>query len=225
MDSLLDLIGRTEPLFTDDIQAWHSSISAQVKDGSFLVIGGAGSVGQAVVKELFHRKPRHLLVVDISENNLVELVRDLRSSFGYIDGDFRTFVLDSGSREFDAFFSHEGPFDYIFNLSALKHVRSERDPYTLMRMIVVNVLNTNRIFHLAVEGGVRKFFCVSTDKATNPANVMGASKRIMEMYLMQWSRTHCGFHVAFRECGLLRRQSPAWFLAADSEASAPGRPL
>lgn len=187
MDNLLHLIGRTEPLFTDDIQAQQSSISAQVKDGSFLVIGGAGSIGQAVVKELFQRQPKRLLVVDINENNLVELVRDLRSSLGYIDGEFRTFVLDCGSREFDAFFAREGPFDYILNLSALKHVRSERDPYTLMRMIVVNVLNTNKVFRQAVERDVRKFFCVSTDKATNPANVMGASKRVMEMHLMQWS--------------------------------------
>ncbi|RPJ39659.1 MAG: NAD-dependent epimerase/dehydratase family protein, partial [Planctomycetaceae bacterium] len=126
MDNLLHLIGRTEPLFTDDIRAWQSDLSAQIQGSSFLIIGGAGSIGQAVVKELFQRKPKHLLVVDISENNLVELVRDLRSSLGYIEGDFRTFVLDTGSREFDAFLSHEGPFDYILNLSALKHVRSER---------------------------------------------------------------------------------------------------
>ena len=188
MDNLLHLIGRGEPLLTDDIRAWESQLSSHVQDNSFLVVGGAGSIGQAVVKELFQRKPRHLLVVDISENNLVELVRDLRSSLGYIAGDFRTFVLDSGSCEFDAFLAHEGPFDYILNLSALKHVRSERDPYTLMRMIVVNVLNTNKIFSQAIERGMRKFFCVSTDKAANPVNVMGASKRIMERYLMQQSR-------------------------------------
>ncbi len=188
MDNLLHLIGRAEPLFVDDVHAWQGHLSSQIQDSSFLVIGGAGSIGQAVVKELFQRKPGHLLVVDISENNLVELVRDLRSSLGYIDGDFRTFVLDSGSCEFDAFLAHEGPFDYILNLSALKHVRSERDPYTLMRMIVVNVLNTNKIFSHAIDRGMRKFFCVSTDKATNPVNVMGASKRIMEMYLMQWSQ-------------------------------------
>ncbi len=187
MDDHLNLIGRTEPLFADDLCTWEPYLAAQIRDHSFLVIGGAGSIGQAVVKELFRRKPARLFVVDISENNLVELVRDLRSSLGYIDGDFRTYVLDVGTREFETFFAHEGPFDYIFNLSALKHVRSERDPYTLMRMIEVNILNTDRILSQALRRGARKFFCVSTDKATNPVSMMGASKRIMELFLMRWS--------------------------------------
>ncbi len=119
---------------------------------------------------------------------MVELVRDLRSSLGYIEGEFRTFILDCGSREFDVFLRQEGPFDYILNLSALKHVRSERDPYTLMRMIEVNILNTNRTICHAIEQGTQKYFCVSTDKATNPVNMMGASKRIMELHLMHWSQ-------------------------------------
>jgi FlaA1/EpsC-like NDP-sugar epimerase len=187
MNDCLSLIGRSEPLFADDISAWESQISGQVQERSFLVIGGAGSIGQAVVKELFKRNPKRLYVVDISENNMVELVRDLRSSLGYIAGDFRTFILDCGSREFDVFLGHEGPFDYILNLSALKHVRSERDPYTLMRMIEVNILNTNRTIAKVIGAGTRKYFCVSTDKATNPVNMMGASKRIMEVYLMRWS--------------------------------------
>ncbi len=183
----LSLIGRDVPLFREDITAREPQISAQVQEGSFLVIGGAGSIGQAVVKELFKRSPKRLYVVDLSENNMVELVRDLRSSLGYIEGDFRTFILDCGSREFDVFVRHEGPFDYVLNLSALKHVRSERDPYTLMRMVEVNILNTNHTVGHAVEQGARKYFCVSTDKATNPVNMMGASKRIMEMFLMGWS--------------------------------------
>lgn len=188
MDDCLTLIGRTDPLFTDDISTWEAQLSERVRDSSFLVIGGAGSIGQAVVKELFKRSPGRLNVVDISENNMVELVRDLRSSLGYIEGDFRTFVLDCGSPEFEVFLTHEGPFDYILNLSALKHVRSERDPYTLMRMIEVNILNTNRTIGHAIDVGTQKYFCVSTDKATNPVNMMGASKRIMEMYLMRWSQ-------------------------------------
>ncbi len=187
MNDCLALIGRDEPLFVEDITAWESQISAQVHTSSFLVIGGAGSIGQAVVKELFRRDPRRLYVVDISENSMVELVRDLRSSLGYIKGDFRTFALDCGSCEFDVFLSHEGPFDYVLNLSALKHVRSERDPYTLMRMVAVNILNTVKTIGLAVETGAQKYFCVSTDKATNPVNLMGASKRVMEEYLMHWS--------------------------------------
>ncbi len=103
-------------------------------------MGGAGSIGQAVVKEIFKRNPLKLHVVDISENNLTEAVRDIRSSFGYIDGDFQTFALDIGSDEYDAFIQNDGEFDYVLNLSALKHVRSEKDPYTLMRMIHVNIL-------------------------------------------------------------------------------------
>jgi FlaA1/EpsC-like NDP-sugar epimerase len=188
VDDCLTLIGRNQPLFAEDLQIWEPQIAAEVESRSFLVVGGAGSIGQAVVKELFQRSPRRLYVVDLSENNMVELVRDLRSSLGYMAGDFRTFILDCGSVEFEVFLRQEGPFDYILNLSALKHVRSERDPYTLMRMIEVNVLNTNRIVRHALQAGTQKFFGVSTDKATNPVNMMGASKRIMELYLMQWSR-------------------------------------
>jgi UDP-N-acetylglucosamine 4,6-dehydratase len=188
MNDCLSLIGRDQPLFADDLRTWGLQLAQQVRGGSFLVIGGAGSIGQAVVKELFKQDPRKLYVVDISENNTVELVRDLRSSLGYIKGDFRTFILDCGSREFDVFLRHEGPFDYILNLSALKHVRSERDPYTLMRMVEVNILNTNNTIRHAIEQGARKYFCVSTDKATNPVNMMGASKRIMELHLMHWSQ-------------------------------------
>ncbi len=187
MDDCLSLLGRDEPLFLDDLDNAEAQIREQVHESSFLVIGGAGSIGQATVKELFKRSPRKLHVVDISENNMVELVRDLRSSLGYVEGDFRTFILDCGSPEFAAFLRHEGPFDYILNLSALKHVRSERDPYTLMHMVQVNILNANKTIHIAIEQGTRKYFCVSTDKATNPVNMMGASKRIMEMYLMAWS--------------------------------------
>jgi len=151
------------------------------------VIGGAGSIGQAVVKEIFARDPASLHVVDVSENNLVELVRDLRSSLGYTRGDFRTFPLDVGGVEFRALIEAPARYDYVLNLSALKHVRSEKDPYSLMRMIEVNVLNTVRTLEDAHRMGARKYFCVSTDKATNPVNMMGASKRIMELFLLNAS--------------------------------------
>ncbi|WIL20365.1 MAG: UDP-N-acetylglucosamine 4,6-dehydratase [Geothrix sp.] len=162
-------------------------MSETVEHSRFLIIGAAGSIGQAVTLEIFSRNPRVLHAVDINENNLVELVRDIRSSHGYIKGDFRTFALDAGSPEFEAFFRAEGPYDYILNLSALKHVRSEKDPYTLMRMIQVNILNTLSTLKLGADSGARKYFCVSTDKAANPVNMMGASKRIMEMYLLSSS--------------------------------------
>lgn len=182
---ILKLIGRNKELIREDIENNKNFLSKEVQQSSFLVIGGAGSIGQAVTKEIFIRNPQKLHVVDISENNLVELVRDIRSSFGYINGDFQTFALDCGSIEFESMFRAEGKYDYVLNLSALKHVRSEKDPYTLMRMIDTNILNTIKTLDLAIESGAKKYFCVSTDKAANPVNMMGGSKRIMEMFLMQ----------------------------------------
>ena len=138
--NILKLIGREKELFTDDIANHEKDLSQIVSSSRFLVIGGAGSIGQAVTKEIFKRNPLKLHVVDISENNMVELVRDIRSSFGYIDGDFQTFALDIGSLEYDAFWESDGKYDYVLNLSALKHVRSEKDPFTMMRMIDVTSL-------------------------------------------------------------------------------------
>ncbi len=187
MGDILRLIGRDTALFTQDISAREEDLQKIIQDSKFLVLGGAGSIGQAVTKEIFKRNPKKLHVVDISENNMVELVRDIRSSFGYIDGEFKTFVLDIGSIEYESFIKADGAYDYVLNLSALKHVRSEKDPFTLMRMIDVNILNTEKTLQQSIESGVKKYFCVSTDKAANPVNMMGASKRIMEMFLMRRS--------------------------------------
>jgi len=182
MISILNLIGRTKELFVEDIQKYKDDLDNIVSNSKFLVIGAAGSIGQAVSKEIFKRNPKKLHAVDISENNLVELVRDLRSSFGYIDGEFKTFALDIASDIYDSFINTDGEYDYILNLSALKHVRSEKDPFTLMRMIETNIFNTDKTIKQAVEKGTKKYFCVSTDKAANPVNMMGASKKIMEMF-------------------------------------------
>lgn len=183
----LNLIGRKEELFSWDLNAYEVRLRQIISSSTFLVIGGAGSIGQSVTKEIFKRNPKKIHVVDISENNLVELVRDIRSSYGYIDGDFQTFSLDIGSLEYDAFIQADGQYDYVFNLSALKHVRSEKDPYTLMRMIDVNILNTEKTLIQSIANKTKKYFCVSTDKAANPVNMMGASKRIMEKFLMRRS--------------------------------------
>lgn len=185
--NVLGLIGRSKALLSEDLANNSEVLKNIVSKSSFLVIGGAGSIGQAVTKEIFKRNPTKLHVIDISENNLVELVRDLRSSFGYIDGDFKTFALDISSIEYDAFIEADGVFDYVLNLSALKHVRSEKDPFTLMRMIDVNIFNTEKTVKQSIAKGTKKYFCVSTDKAANPVNMMGASKRIMEMFLMKYS--------------------------------------
>ena len=179
---ILRVIGRKEELFTTDINHYEDELRRRISSSSFLVLGGAGSIGQAVTKEIFKRNPQKLHVVDISENNLVELVRFLRSSKGYIDGSFETYALDSNSAEFDALFTNND-YDYVLNLSALKHVRSESDAYTLMRLLNVNIFNAVRLYRSLCEKSAAKYFCVSTDKAANPANLMGASKRIMEMFL------------------------------------------
>ena len=154
--------------FSSDIVNWFGKLGELVSGSRFLVIGGAGSIGQAVSKEIFKLDPIALHVADISENNMVELVRDIRSTEGYGGGEFKTFSVDCGSVEFEALVRDEGPYDYVFNLSALKHVRSEKDPYTLMRMIMVNVFNTIKTLRLAKALGAKKYFCVSTDKAANP---------------------------------------------------------
>ncbi|MFA9373718.1 MAG: UDP-N-acetylglucosamine 4,6-dehydratase [Poseidonibacter sp.] len=188
MSKILNLIGRNKELFIEDINTNSNKLKEIVSSSTFLVIGGAGSIGQAVTKEIFKRNPKKLHVVDISENNMVELVRDIRSSFGYIDGDFQTFALDIGSIEYDTFIKADGKYDYVLNLSALKHVRSEKDPYTLMRMIDTNIFNTDKTLKQSIKNGTKKYFCVSTDKAANPVNMMGASKRIMEMFVMRNSK-------------------------------------
>lgn len=184
---ILSLIGRESELFCEDIACNDSKLQNLVAESRFLVIGGSGSIGQAVTREIFKREPKALHVIDISENNMVELVRDIRSTIGYGSGEFKTFAVDCGSLEFEALVQKEGPYDYVFNLSALKHVRSEKDPYTLMRMVMVNIFNTVKTLRMANQMGVKKYFCVSTDKAANPVNLMGASKHIMEMFLMRES--------------------------------------
>jgi len=186
-NKILNLIGRKEELFEEDINLHNRELKKIVSSSSFLVIGGAGAIGQAVVKEIFKRNPKKIHVVDISENNLTELVRDIRSSFGYIDGEFKTYALDVGSVQYDSFIKSDGQYDFVLNLSALKHVRSEEDAYTLMRMIDVNIFNTDKTIKQAIKNSTKKYFCVSTDKAANPVNLMGASKRIMEMFLMRRS--------------------------------------
>jgi FlaA1/EpsC-like NDP-sugar epimerase len=156
--NMLQLIGRDSELFSEDIAQYDKELREIVESSRFLVIGGAGSIGQAVTKEIFKRHPLKLHVVDISENNMVELVRDIRSSLGYIEGEFATFSLDIGSIEYDAFIQADGAYDYVLNLSALKHVRSEKDPFTLMRMIEVNIENTDKTIAQSLEHGAQKYY-------------------------------------------------------------------
>ena len=181
------IIGREYSLFSQDISENEKFLADKISGARILVIGAAGSIGQAVSLELFKRNPRVLHAVDISENNLVELVRNIRSTMGYSSGEFKTFAVDCGSTIFKHFVESCGPYDYVFNLSALKHVRSEKDPFTLMRLIQTNIFNTVSTLKLTSSFELENYFCVSTDKATNPVNMMGASKRIMELFLMRES--------------------------------------
>ena len=175
-----DFLNRNHSIFKEDFRRNEDFLSEEIEGSSFLIIGAAGTIGQAVTKEIFCKNPKNLNVVDISENNLVELVRDLRSSKGYIKGEFKTFCIDYGSREFEVFFNETEPYDYIFNFSALKHVRSEKDPYSLMRMIKVNIIFLSKLLKMIKGKDLKNYFSVSTDKATNPENLMGATKVIME---------------------------------------------
>lgn len=179
----LSLIGRTRPLFEKDYAAAKPALESFFENARVLVVGGAGSIGQHVVKLLGTYDVAALTVVDVSENNLTELTRDFRSSIGYIKGETKFLPLDAGSEIFDAFLESEKPYDIVLNFSALKHVRSEKDPWSLMRMIDTNVFIARKLLCYAESVKAKKYFCVSTDKAQNPANLMGATKRIMECFL------------------------------------------
>lgn len=182
-----NILGRSEGLFGPDYVSSLSALMECLRGAKVLVIGGAGSIGRAVVIELLNIKPKSIHVVDYSENELVELVRNIRSSISTDDVSLQTFAIDYGGEEFRALVRSVGTYDYIFNLAALKHVRSERDPYTLMRLIKVNIFNTRDSIRLFHDRDLKNYFCVSTDKAANPENMMGASKRIMEMFLINES--------------------------------------
>jgi FlaA1/EpsC-like NDP-sugar epimerase len=173
-------------LFKNDLFVREAELNRSVRGKRFLVVGGAGTIGSAVANEIIKRGPEVVHIVDISENNLVETVRYLRSS-GSFDSELLTFAIDVGGKEFEALIEHAPSYDYILNLSALKHVRSEKDPYTLNRLLDVNIFNAARLAKIASEQQATKYFCVSTDKAANPANAMGASKRLMELFLLRES--------------------------------------
>ena len=177
------LLGRSKSIFEKDFLLYKKKILDEVIKSTVMVVGGAGSIGAAVVKLLVSLKTKKILIVDISENNLVEVVRDIRSSNINLSSEIETFSLDCGSEEFKKMFLNQKKIDYLFNFSALKHVRSERNVYTLKRLIDLNVITSVNMFSLAERMNCKKYFCVSTDKATDPINMMGASKLLMEKAL------------------------------------------
>ncbi|MBF0166017.1 MAG: polysaccharide biosynthesis protein [Alphaproteobacteria bacterium] len=187
-DSLLSrLLGRSRSLFEADIEANAARLSKIIGHSRILVVGAAGSIGQAFVKQLLPFLPRALHLVDLNENMLVELVRDLRSGDGALPADFATYSIDFSGPEFLAMAETMGPFDVFLNFSALKHVRAERDPFSLMRMIEVNVLALADYLDHPCSQGLKRAFSVSTDKSVRPENLMGASKNLMERTLFAHS--------------------------------------
>lgn len=181
------VLGRNKSLFACDLEGAQHELKENINGARILVIGAAGSIGGAFVKVLACYQPASLLLIDPSENNLVEVVRDLRSSGVRVPDDFGTLAIGFGTAEFAAFFKSEPVFDFILNFAALKHVRSERDPYSLMRLVDVNVIANVHLLNLLENGATKKVFSVSSDKAVNPHSLMGASKAFMERVFLDRS--------------------------------------
>ncbi len=180
---------RSTSLFEPDLTANHTLLQSRIGGRSVLVIGGAGTIGASFVKALLRFKPSKLYVVDINENGLTELTRDLRSSSGlHIPEDYKTYPINFGDAVFAKMLRQEGPFDIVANFAAHKHVRSEKDHYSIEAMIENNVMRTRHLLDLLLENPPTHFFCVSTDKAANPVNVMGASKKLMEEVLLAYAK-------------------------------------
>lgn len=179
---------RPSSMFEGDIQANATLLAEEIENKSVCVIGGAGSIGSSFIKALLPFMPKQLVVVDLNENGLAELTRDLRSSYNlFVPEDYRTYTLDFASPIFERIFREEYGFDIVANFSAHKHVRSERDRYSVQALIENNDIKAKKLMDLLCEFPPEHFFCVSTDKAANPVNIMGASKRILEDLIMAYS--------------------------------------
>lgn len=179
---------RPMSMFAADIEANNDALLRAIQGKRACVIGGAGSIGSSFIKALLRFAPSQLIVVDLNENGLAELTRDLRSSYGLeMPADYRTYTLDFASPIFERIFREEKGFDIVANFSAHKHVRSERDKYSVQALIENNDIKAKRLMDLMLEYKPEHFFCVSTDKAANPVNIMGASKRILEDLIMAYS--------------------------------------
>lgn len=183
-----NITSRSTSMFAPDIEANKEQLRQQIEGKSLLVIGGAGSIGSSYIRAMLPFKPSKLVVIDLNENGLAELTRDLRSTHGMpIPSEYRTYTLNFADPIFERIFREERGFDIVANFSAHKHVRSEKDQYSVEALIENNVIKARKLLDLLVEFPPAHFFCVSTDKAANPVNIMGASKRIMEDMIMAYS--------------------------------------
>jgi len=180
---------RKESLFVPDISQFDAELNKNINGKSVLVIGGAGTIGSSYIKAVLKYNPSKLFVVDTNENGLTELTRDLRSKDGqYLPENYKTYPMNFGSEVFRKMFVNEGPFEIVANFAAHKHVRSEKDKYSIEAMIENNVFHAKEFLDLLVKHKPEHFFCVSTDKAANPVNVMGASKKLMEEVVLAFSK-------------------------------------
>ncbi|WP_297645546.1 UDP-N-acetylglucosamine 4,6-dehydratase [uncultured Bacteroides sp.] len=180
--------GRPVSMFAADIEAHKEELQAEIENKSVCVIGGAGSIGSSFIKAVLSFKPSKLIVIDLNENGLAELTRDLRSTYGmYVPEEYRAYTLNFADPIFERIFREEKGFDIVANFSAHKHVRSEKDKYSVQALIENNNIKAKKFMDLLCEYPPKHFFCVSTDKAANPVNIMGASKRIMEDMVMAYN--------------------------------------
>lgn len=180
---------RTVSMFAADIEANKEKLAEEIKGKKVCVIGGAGSIGSSFIKAVLRFEPKSVLVVDLNENGLAELVRDVRSTYGlYVPDEFRCYTLNFADPIFERIFREEKGFDIVANFSAHKHVRSEKDRYSVQALIENNDIKAKKLMDLLIVYPPKHFFCVSTDKAANPVNIMGASKRIMEDLVMAYNK-------------------------------------
>ena len=176
-------------MFAADIEANKETLSREIKDKKVCVIGGAGSIGSSFIKAVLRFEPKSVVVVDLNENGLAELVRDVRSTDGlFVPDEFRCYTLNFADPIFERIFREEKGFDIVANFSAHKHVRSEKDRYSVQALIENNDIKAKKLMDLLTVYPPKHFFCVSTDKAANPVNIMGASKRIMEDLVMAYNQ-------------------------------------
>ena len=183
-----NVTGRDTSMFMPDIEANRQQLVDCIQDKTFLVIGGAGSIGSSFIKAILPFKPKSLVVVDINENGLAELTRDIRSTKGmYVPEEYIPYPMDFAAPVFEKMFKKRGGFDIVANFSAHKHVRSEKEIYSVEALIQNNVLHAKKLLDLLAAYPPKAYFCVSTDKAANPVNIMGASKRLMEDVIFSYS--------------------------------------
>ena len=179
---------REESFFDKDINNNKNLLLTKIKHKTVLVIGGAGTIGSFFIKAMLRFNPSKLFVVDTSENDLTELTRDLRSNPTItLPAKYKTYPVNFGDPIFYRILQYEGSFDIVANFAAHKHVRSEKDQFSVAALIDNNVLKAERLLDYLSKIPPSHFFCVSTDKAANPVNIMGASKKVMEELIMAYS--------------------------------------